>query len=383
MRGPIRFNNPSIGGNEELYIKQAMYTGRLAGDNQFTHKCKKILEEITGCRNALLTPSCTAALELTALLMDLSPGDEIIMPSYTFVSTANAYALRGATPVFVDIDINTMNISPNLVKNAITSKTKAVVAVNYAGSCCDLNQLSHICSDNNVVLIEDAAQSIRSYFDGHHLGTIGAMGTMSFHETKNISCGEGGVLLINDESYLERAEILREKGTNRSQFFRGQVDKYTWVDVGSSYLLSDLNAAYLLAQLESSCRITDQRIHQWNLYDSQFYELEEIGLLKRPRIQDECSHNGHIYYLLLASLEERQAFLAWMKSFNIYCTFHYVPLHSSSIGSKYGKLGSSMKNTIKASDCLARLPMGPGFDIEYVIAKVYDFFQSSEYKMLG
>lgn len=356
----IPFNKPYMTGKELEYIRQAHEKGHLAGDGDFTKMCNTWLERKIGCRKALLTNSCTAALEMAAILADIRPGDEVIMPSYTFVSTANAFVLRGGIPVFVDIRPDTLNIDEMKIEAAITPRTKAIVPVHYAGVACEMDVIMAIAEKHSLIVIEDAAQGIMSSYKGRALGSIGHMAALSFHETKNIISGEGGALLINDAVYAERAEIIREKGTNRSQFFRGQVDKYTWVDVGSSYLPSELIAAFLWAQMEEAEDITNQRLELWDLYHDAFAEIEHEGLVRRPVIPDECRHNAHMYYLLLPNLEERTAMLGTLKEKGVGAVFHYIPLHSASAGKKFGRAEGSLELTDSISDRLLRLPLWVG-----------------------
>jgi dTDP-4-amino-4,6-dideoxygalactose transaminase len=353
----LPFNKPHITGKELWYISQAHHNGQLSGDGPFTKKCHEWLEQETGCRKVLLTHSCTAALEMAAILADMEPGDEVIMPSYTFVSTANVFVLRGAVPVFVDIREDTLNIDESRIENAITDRTKAIVAVHYAGVGCDMDAIMAIAERHGLLVIEDAAQGLMSTYKQRHLGTIGHLGTFSFHETKNITSGEGGALLINDVRYAERAEIVREKGTNRSRFFRGQVDKYTWVDMGSSYLPGELIAAFLYAQLEDAHNITTRRLKIWAQYHDAFARLEQNGLVRRPVIPDECDHNAHMYYLLLPSLDDRSAFITVMKEQGVNTVFHYIPLHSSPAGERYCRTSGSMQITNSHSERLVRLPL--------------------------
>ncbi len=353
----IPFNVTHTVGHELDYIQQAIVNLHLSGDGYFTQKCQSWLEQEVGCVKALLTHSCTAALEMSAMLIDTAEGDEIIMPSFTFVSTATAFALRGGVPVFVDIKPDTLNLDETKVEAAITSKTKAIVPVHYAGVGCEMKALMEIAQRHNLYLIEDAAQAIMSKYDNRSLGGIGHLGTLSFHQTKNVICGEGGALLINDSRLVKRAEIIREKGTNRNQFFRGQVDKYTWVDIGSSYLPGEINAAFLWAQLKEAERIIEKRRIVWNLYHEAFIELEEKGIIRRPFIPPDCKHNGHIYYILVEDLEMRQKILNKLKACGINAIFHYVPLHSSPAGKKYGRAHGNLINTDTLSDRLIRLPL--------------------------
>ncbi len=356
----IPFNKPYMTGKELWYISQAHHNGQLSGDGPFTRKCHEWLERETGCRKALLTHSCTAALEMAAILADLKPGDEVIMPSYTFVSTANAFALRGAVPVFVDIREDTLNIDEAKIEAAITPRTKAIVPVHYAGVGCDMDAIMSLAESRKLLVIEDAAQGVMSTYREKSLGTIGHMGTFSFHETKNITSGEGGALLINDERLVERAEIIREKGTNRSRFFRGQVDKYTWVDVGSSYLPGELIAAFLYAQLEEAERITQERLTSWERYHHLLEPLEARGVLRRPVVPPECHHNAHMYYLLLSPGIDRQRILNEFKRNDIGAVFHYVPLHTSPGGLQYGKTHGDLVVTDSLSERLIRLPLWIG-----------------------
>lgn len=353
----IPFNKPHITGKELWYIAQAHAKGQLAGDGSFTKKCQEWLEESTSCKKALLTHSCTAALEMAAILADIHPGDEVIMPSYTFVTTANAFVLRGGVPVFVDIRSDTLNIDESLIEEAITPKTKAIVPVHYAGVGCDMDAIMDIARRHNLLVIEDAAQGVTAFYKGKALGAIGDLGALSFHETKNIISGEGGAILINNLELVERAEIIREKGTNRSKFFRGEVDKYTWVDIGSSYLPSEIIAAFLWAQAEDADRINQIRLKQWSEYHSAFEELEEKGILRRPVITPECEHNAHMYYLLTDTHERRESLIKTLKDQGVHTVFHYVPLHNSPAGKKYGRVHGEMKNTVDLADKVVRMPL--------------------------
>jgi dTDP-4-amino-4,6-dideoxygalactose transaminase len=353
----IPFNRPFSVGKEFEYIQQAIDGGHLSGDGPFTKKCHNWLEERIGCNAAMLTHSCTAALEMTALLADIQPGDEVIMPSFTFVSTANAFVLRGGVPVFVDIRPDTLNIDENLIESAITGRTKAVVPVHYAGVGCEMDTISDIANHHDIMVIADAAQGLLSEYKGRPLGSIGHMATISFHETKNVISGEGGALLINHEQWVERAEIIREKGTNRSQFFRGQVDKYSWVDLGSSYLPSEINAAFLWAQLEQVDAITKQRLNIWTRYNEGFADLEKQGKVRRPVVPDGCLHNAHMYYLLLGDLKHRTRIIRELNAADVHAVFHYVPLHSSIAGRKYGRVYGDLTHTQELSDRLVRLPL--------------------------
>jgi dTDP-4-amino-4,6-dideoxygalactose transaminase len=372
---PIPFNKPFIIGRELSLIADAVSRGHLSGDGHYTRLCNRWFEDKLHTRRALLTHSCTAALEMAAILCDLQPGDEVILPSYTFVSTANAFALRGAVAVFVDIRPDTLNIDEKLIEAAITPKTRAIVPVHYAGVPCEMDVIMDIAKRHKLLVVEDAAQALLSTYKGKSLGTIGHFGCLSFHETKNIISGEGGALLINDERFVERAEIIREKGTNRSQFFRGEVDKYTWVDIGSSYLPSELVSAFLYAQLERGDEITVQRCRICSAYAEQLAPLEQSGKLRLPRF--DADSNGHMYYLLLDSLETRTALIAHLKAQGIHPVFHYVPLHSSPAGRKYGRVHGSMKVTDNLSERLLRLPLHyemDDADVARISAAIRDFF---------
>jgi dTDP-4-amino-4,6-dideoxygalactose transaminase len=373
----IPFNRPHMVGRELQYVAQAHADGQLAGDGQFTRRCQAWLEQRMGAGKALLTHSCTAALEMAAILADVGPGDEVIMPSYTFVSTANAFVLRGATPVFVDIRADTLNLDERQIEAAITSRTRAIVPVHYAGVACEMEAILDIAARHDLLVIEDAAQAIVSTYKGQPLAGLGHLATLSFHETKNIVAGEGGALLINDPGLVGRAEIIREKGTNRSQFFRGQVDKYTWVDIGSSFLPGEIVAAFLWAQLEQADVITDRRLELWQRYHDAFESLEREGRLRRPVATDDCGCNGHMYYLLLRDLGERTRFIDHMKQLDIQCVFHYVPLHTSPIGREVGRASGTLPVTIDVSERLVRLPLWPGLEehIERVIDAVRQFFR--------
>jgi len=363
----IPYSLPYLTGNEQLYINKAFNAGILHGDGPFTHQCESLLAELTDSRKHLLTHSCTGALEMAAMLLNLQSGDEVIMPSYTFVSTANAFILHGGVPVFVDIDENTPNMNVRACAEAITQKTKAIVAVNYGGCCAPLDELVTLSRKHDLVLIEDAAQSIGASYKGRPQGSFGDLATFSFHGTKNIVCGEGGSLAINNPQFIERAEIIREKGTNRSLFMSGQVDKYTWVDKGSSFLPSELSAACLLAQLEKVDEINEMRLKAWNYYASVFAELRDSGRVEMMQIPEGCQHNAHVFYLMLHSLEDRNGFLSWMGEKKIQATFHYVPLHSSPAGKKYARVSGSMFNTDKAFERLVRLPLYPDVEFQRVI----------------
>ena len=338
----IPFNKPYMTGRELWLISQAHANGHLSGDGRFTRQCHTWLERAIGCRKALLTHSCTAALEMSALLLDLQPGDEVIMPSFTFVSTANAFVLRGAVPVFVDVRPDTLNLDESLVEAAITSRTKAICVVHYAGVACEMDAITAVAERHGLKVVEDAAQGIFSTYKGRPLGSLGAFGALSFHETKNVISGEGGALLINDQAYVERAEIIREKGTNRSKFFRGQVDKYTWVDVGSSYLPGEIIAAFLAAQLEQGEEITRMRLSVWDRYHAWAQAFEDQELVRRPVVPEHCGHNAHMYYLLLRGLEQRTAFIEAMKAKGVGAVFHYIPLHSSPAGQRFGRAAGQL-----------------------------------------
>lgn len=370
----IPFNKPYMTGKELGYIAEAHVNGFLAGDGKFTRRCHAWLERQTSTHKALLTHSCTAALEMAALLADIQPGDEVIMPSYTFVSTANAFVLRGGVPVFVDIRPDTLNIDENRIEAAITPHTKAIVPVHYAGVACEMGTIMGIAQKHNLLVIEDAAQGIMSTYKGRPLGAIGDLGAYSFHETKNIISGEGGALLANDARFSERAEILREKGTNRGQFFRGQVDKYTWVDIGSSYLPGEVIAAFLWAQMEEAQNITQRRLGLWQRYHDALAPLEDAGKLRRPIIPEGCQHNAHMYYVLLESLEMRTEAIAQLKNQGVNAVFHYVPLHSAPMGKKHGRVSGDLGYTDNIADRLLRLPLWVGLDDaqDFVIAQLHN-----------
>ena len=373
----INFNVPPFTGKEMEYIKQAVENQKICGDGEFTKKCNAWIENKTGTTKCLLTTSCTHATELAALLADIKEGDEVIMPSYTFVSTADAFVLRGAKAVFVDIRPDTMNIDETKIEAAITEKTRAIVPVHYAGVACEMDTIMDIAKRHNLVVIEDAAQGIMSTYKGRALGTIGDYGCFSFHETKNYSMGEGGALLIRDKNKVEEAEIIREKGTNRSKFFRGQIDKYTWVNYGSSYLPSDMNAAYLYAQLEMAEEINDARLAIWNRYYDGLKELKEAGKIELPYLPKECVHNAHMFYIKAKDLEERTELISFLKENGILSVFHYIPLHSAPAGLKYGEFRGKDEYTTKESERLARLPMYYGLQMEqvdYIISKVKEFY---------
>ena len=373
----IPFNIPPYLAECSSYVEQAIQNRKICGDGAFTKRCHAELESIAASHRALLTTSGTSALEMAAILMDIQPGDEVIMPSYTFCSTANAFALRGATIVFVDVDPATMNIDPTCVRAAVTPKTKAIVPVHYAGVCCDMDALQAICDEFGLLMCEDAAQAVSSTYKGRPAGSMSTVGCFSFHETKNFSMGEGGAVLVQDPELAERAEIVREKGTDRSRYYRGQVDKYTWIDIGSSFLPSELNAAYLLAQLEKHTDITAARMARWEQYHNAFAALEEKGCLRRMYIPAECGHNAHMYYIILNSLEERTALINHLKENEISAVFHYVPLHSAKAGLKFGRFHGEDKYTTDLSERLLRLPMYYGLseeDCQKVIDAVNAFF---------
>lgn len=372
----IPFNKPYLTGKELHNVAEAHNYGQLAGDGHFTRCCNQWIEEHTGCFKALLTHSCTAALEMAAILAGIKPGDEVIMPSYTFVSTANAFVLRGGVPVFVDIREDTLNIDESLIETAITPKTKAIVPVHYAGVACEMDAIMDIANRYNLIVIEDAAQGVMSKYKGRALGSIGHLGCYSFHETKNIISGEGGALLVNDPLLFERAEIIREKGTNRNMFFRGQVDKYTWVDIGSSYLPGEIIAAFLWAQMKEAEMITECRLKIWERYHAAFEILEENGFVRRPIIPHDCEHNAHMYYLLTKNLEDRSSYIKSMKTQGIHCVFHYVPLHSAPQGLSSCRAEGRLNNTNKLSERLVRLPLWVelGTSQESVINSTFDYF---------
>lgn len=366
----ISFNKPYMTGRELAHIAQAHANGHLSGDGAFTKRCHAWLEQRTNASRALLTHSCTAALEMAALLLDLEPGDEVILPSYTFVSTASAFALRGAIPVFVDIREDTLNIDERLIEAAITPRTRAICVVHYAGVACEMDAIMEIAGRYGLKVVEDAAQAIMSTYKGRPLGTIGDFGALSFHETKNIISGEGGALLCRDRDAGERAEIIREKGTNRSRFFRGQVDKYTWVDIGSSFLPGEITAAFLTAQIEEADGITAHRLAIWDRYHEWAATHEAAGRVRRPVVPDHCSHNAHMYYLLLPSLDARSRFIQRMKEQGVQTVFHYIPLHSSPAGLSHCKAPFAMGVTDAVSDRLVRLPLWVGLEdkLDQVIA---------------
>jgi len=375
----IRFNKPTVTGYEDKYIMEAFQNQKFSGDGPFTKLCNQWFEEKLGTSKALLTTSCTHALEMAAILADIQEGDEVIMPSYTFVSTANAFVLRGAKVVFVDIKPDTMNIDETLVEEAVTGKTKAIVVVHYAGVSCEMDEIMRISREHNLLVVEDAAQGVMSTYKGKSLGTIGHLGCFSFHETKNYQCGEGGALLINDDSYVERAEIIREKGTDRSKFFRGQVDKYSWVDMGSSYLPSEVNAAFLYAQLQYANDINEDRLASWSLYYQKLKDLADKDIINLPTIPKNCEHNAHMFYIKVDDINERGKLIAYMKEHDITCVFHYVPLHNSSAGVKYSHFYKGDQYTTSESEKLIRLPLYYGMSeetVSKVTEAIYDFFES-------
>ena len=379
----ISFNRPPFVGKETEYIKEAVEkNGMICGDGPFTKKCSQWMKERFQTKNVLLTTSCTHALEMAAFLADIQPGDEVIMPSYTFVSTADAFVLRGATCVFVDIRPDTMNIDETKIEEAITEKTKAIVPVHYAGVSCAMDEIMAIAKKYNLKVGEDAAQGVNAFYKGKALGTIGDFGCYSFHETKNYSMGEGGAILFQDDRYLEPAEILREKGTNRSQYFRGQIDKYTWVGYGSSYLPSDMNAAYLWAQLEEADKINDKRLSIWNFYHEELKELEDKGVLERPYIPEYATHNAHMYYIKVKDLRVRTKLLAYLKEHGILSVFHYVPLHSATAGKKFGRFHGEDVYTTKESERLCRLPMYYSLSLEEAAEVVKALKEFPEYETI-
>ena len=377
MTGELRevpFNRSYVTGTEFGHIREAIENMHLSGNGPFGRRCAEWLVDNVGCAAALLTPSCTAALEMAAILAGIEPGDEVLMPSFTFVSTANAFVLRGAVPVFVDIRPDTLNLDESLLESAITERTKAIVPVHYAGFGCEMERVMAIAGAHDLTVIEDAAHAVLARHDGRALGSIGHMATLSFHETKNVSCGEGGALLVNDPELVSRAEIIQEKGTNRQAFHRGQVDKYTWVDVGSSFLLSDINSAYLYAQLEVAAWMNERRLEVWRAYHEAFEPLEQQGLLRRPATPPGAEHNGHLYYLLLPDGERRGRLIGDLAARGVAAVFHYVPLHSAPAGRRHGRSGSSMEVTDDVSERLLRLPMWVGMtsgDVDHVIASVF------------
>lgn len=373
----ISFNVPPFVGNELEYMRDAISNHKLCGDGPFTKKCSEWIETKFSTQKSLLTTSCTHALEMAAILADIQPGDEVIMPSYTFVSTADAFVLRGAKIVFVDIRPDTMNMDEKLIESAITEKTRAIVPVHYAGVSCEMDIIMDIAKKYNLKVIEDAAQGVMSSYKGKALGTIGDFGCYSFHETKNYSMGEGGAVLIQNPDYNSKAEIIREKGTNRSQFFRGQIDKYTWVDYGSSYLPSDLNAAYLYAQLEKAELINNNRLSTWNQYYKSLKPLEEAGIIHLPVVPKDCVHNAHMFYIKVKDLEERTKLIQFLKENDVNAVFHYIPLHSSPAGKQFGRFHGDDVYTTKESERLVRLPMYYGLtndEVDYVVRMINNFY---------
>lgn len=373
----IPFNIPPYVGAEKKYVEQAIDSHKICGDGQFTKKCNSWMEERFSAKKVLLTTSGSTALDMAALMCDLKPGDEVILPSFTFSSTANSFVLAGATLVFVDIRPDTMNIDETKIEAAITDKTKVICPVHYAGVACEMDTIMAIAQKHNLLVVEDAAQGVMSTYKGKALGTIGDFGCFSFHETKNYSMGEGGAIVINNEKYIEKAEILREKGTNRAKFFRGQVDKYTWVDFGDSYLPSEINAAYLWAQLEKADEINENRLSTWNAYYEAFKGLEEKGIITLPKIPEGCVHNAHMFYIKCRNLEERTKFISKMREYDIGCVFHYVPLHSAPAGLKFGRFDGKDEHTTPDSDRLVRLPMYYDMkkdDLNFIIEKIWEYF---------
>ena len=375
----IHFNVPPFVGTEFQYMHEAVENHKICGDGPFTKRCNEWMQSRFDAKKAMLTTSCSSALDMAALLCDLHPGDEVILPSFTFSSTANAFVLVGAKLVFVDIRPDTMNIDEKKIEEAITEKTKVICVVHYAGVSCEMDTIMEIAREHNLKVVEDAAQGVMSAYKGKALGTIGHFGCFSFHETKNYSMGEGGAILINDEQYIEKAEILREKGTNRSQFYRGQVAKYNWIDFGDSYLASDINAAYLWAQLEAADKINQNRLETWERYRNALKVLEEKGILELPYIPRECVHNAHMFYIKCRNLETRQSFIQYMRDNDILCVFHYVPLHSAPAGLKFGRFHGIDKYTTTESERLVRLPLYYNIinkDLDRVIEKTLTFFDN-------
>jgi len=367
------FNVPLFSGKELKYLKKAVDDRLLSGNGSFAKKCASFLEEKLGCAKALMTTSCTHSLEMASMLSDIKEGDEVIMPSYTFTSTANAFVLRGAKIVFIDIRKDTMNMDEKLVEGAITEKTKAIVPVHYGGVPCEMDEINEAAKKHNVTVIEDAAQALMSLYNGEPAGSLGDMACFSFHETKNFTCGEGGAIALNGKKYIERAEIIWEKGTDRSKFFRGEVDKYTWVDAGSSYLLSELNAAYLWAQFEIADKITAARKKSWEMYFKKLKPLEDKGLLRLPVVPGHCAHNGHMFYIMLPDPEARGNLIKYLREKNILAIFHYIPLHSSPAGKKFGRFHGNDANTTMCSRRIIRLPLFYGIkekDIDFVVKNI-------------
>ena len=372
----IEFNRPPVTGKEIEYIQEAISLGKLCGDGSFTKKCSAWMQDYFNVKHVLLTTSCTHALEMASYLCDLQPGDEVIMPSYTFVSTADAFVLRGAKIVFVDIRPDTMNIDEKKIEAAITEKTRAIVPVHYAGVSCAMDEINQIAKKYGLKVVEDAAQGVNAYYKGKPLGTLGDFGCYSFHETKNYTMGEGGALLFNGDQYLEQAEILREKGTDRSKFFRGQIDKYTWVNYGSSYLPSDMNAAYLYAGLEAIDEINQKRLQIWNYYDKELKCLKDAGFIEQPYVPDYAVHNAHMYYIKLKDLEHRTRLISYLREKGVQCVFHYIPLHTASAGIKFGRFSGEDEYTTKESERLMRLPLFYNLSMEdaaYVVRCILDY----------
>ena len=377
----IPFNQPAVTGKEVNYLKEAINSRKLCGDGYFTEKCQEWIKKQTGAAQVLLTPSCTHALEMCAVLLDLKPGDEVILPSYTFSSTANAFALRGVQLVFVDINPETLNMDVKAVEQAITNKTKAIIVVHYAGVACEMDQLMALAETHQLYVVEDAAQGVTSRYMGQPLGAIGHLGCYSFHETKNITSGEGGALLINDPSFIERAEIIREKGTNRKRFIKGYVDKYTWVDIGSSFLPSELNAAYLYAQLENIETIQAKRLKLWNHYYTGLQDLQTEGYIQLPTVPKDCEHNAHMFYIKLGNKSERSEMMNYLKTRGITSAFHYIPLHSSEAGRNLGRFHGTDRYTTKESERLLRLPLYFDLaeeDVSFIVQQIHTFYKEDK-----
>ncbi|MDD4028725.1 MAG: dTDP-4-amino-4,6-dideoxygalactose transaminase [Caldisericia bacterium] len=376
----IPFNKPCITGKEKKYIEVVFQNQKFSGDGPFNKKCCQWIEDRYQCKKAFLTPSGTHALEMASLILQLKPGDEVVLPSYTFTSTANAFALWGVRLVFVDIRPDTMNINEQCIESAITDKTKAIVVVHYAGVSCHMDEIIRIGDKYNIPIIEDAAQGVGSSYNGNYVGTVGSIGCFSFHETKNYSCGEGGAILLNNPILIEKAEIIREKGTNREKFFRGEVDKYTWIDLGSSYLLNEMSAAYLFGQFMEEKTILTDRMNSWNLYYSQLMLLQEKGFLTLPSVPKECRHNAHMFYVKTKDENTRNSLMDYLKKQGIHSVFHYIPLHSSPAGKKYGRFHGQDHFTSKESSRLLRLPMFYGLtktEILYICSHIKMFFNPS------
>jgi dTDP-4-amino-4,6-dideoxygalactose transaminase len=373
----IPFNQPQLVGAEHAYIDEALASGKLSGNGKFARRCGGWLEDRLGAHRALITPSCTAALEMTGVLAELRPGDEVIVPDFAFVSTANAFALLGATPVFVDVDPDTLNITPEAIEQAITDRTRVVVVIHYGGIACDMERIQQICARHGLLLVEDAAHSIEAAYRGRPLGSIGDLATFSFHETKNVQCGEGGALIVNNPKLVGRAEIIQEKGTDRGRFFRGEIDKYTWQDVGSSYLLSEVAAAFLWAQFEHAPKITVERHAIWDRYYDAFASLEAEGLIRRPIVPPDCEHSGHLFYMLLSTAEHRDLALRELVKRGVHAVFHYLPLHASPAGERIGALRQPVPVTDDISTRLLRLPLWVGMTVQQV-----DFVIESVHQVL-